>query len=95
MLTTSWADLTSIVFCCVGLQQLRVNDKSCVEVARLLDVQFETVKEEVATVSDWRAWSSKHVDCMHILQHIEAMGNSRSSPRVFLLPVFARLRCRV
>jgi hypothetical protein len=28
-----------------------VNDKSCVEVARLLDVQFETVKEEVATVS--------------------------------------------
>jgi hypothetical protein len=35
---------------CAGVQQLRVNDHSCVEVARLLSLQFHVVKEEAQQV---------------------------------------------
>lgn len=34
-----------------GVQQLRVNDKCCLEVARLLGVHYTIVKEEVTNVS--------------------------------------------
>lgn len=34
-----------------GVQQLRVNDKYCVEVARLLGVHFSVVKDEASNVS--------------------------------------------